>query len=225
MSLRFRRHDRLHPRSTSAGGAVERLADAWDAGPRTYLGLFVAGFPNLFIVAGPGSPSVLTNMVALDRAACELDRRLPRTSRRARAAGDRGDGGCAGGLGGSRATLADHTVYPTLQLLVPGRQCAGQGAGVHAPTSASRPMWRSARRWWRGAMRASRSARWPTPDKRQDCPLGRPAAAKVGLQGARRSSETPYVRARNHDAACAVRRPPRRAHGLLRGRAARRACR
>jgi cyclohexanone monooxygenase len=41
----------------------ERLADAWQAGPRTYLGLMVAGFPNLFTITGPGSPSVLTNMI------------------------------------------------------------------------------------------------------------------------------------------------------------------
>jgi len=40
-----------------------RLRDKWDAGPRTYLGLGVAGFPNLFTVSGPGSPSVLTNMI------------------------------------------------------------------------------------------------------------------------------------------------------------------
>jgi len=39
------------------------LADAWNEGPKTYLGLGVAGFPNLFLVTGPGSPSVLTNMV------------------------------------------------------------------------------------------------------------------------------------------------------------------
>jgi cation diffusion facilitator CzcD-associated flavoprotein CzcO len=39
------------------------LKDKWADGPRTYLGLTVAGFPNLFIVAGPGSPSVLANMV------------------------------------------------------------------------------------------------------------------------------------------------------------------
>ena len=49
-----------------AGGV--RLADAWEAGPRTYLGLQVAGFPNLFTVTGPGSPSVLTNMpVAIEQ--------------------------------------------------------------------------------------------------------------------------------------------------------------
>ena len=35
----------------------------WHAGPRTYLGLGVPKFPNLFIITGPGSPSVLTNMV------------------------------------------------------------------------------------------------------------------------------------------------------------------
>jgi cyclohexanone monooxygenase len=39
------------------------LKEAWSAGPRTYLGLNVAGFPNLFTITGPGSPSVLTNML------------------------------------------------------------------------------------------------------------------------------------------------------------------
>jgi cyclohexanone monooxygenase len=39
------------------------LADAWAAGPRTYLGLGVVGFPNMFTITGPGSPSVLTNMM------------------------------------------------------------------------------------------------------------------------------------------------------------------
>jgi len=44
-----------------AGGLP--LKDKWSAGPRTYLGLCIAGFPNLFTVTGPGSPSVLTNMM------------------------------------------------------------------------------------------------------------------------------------------------------------------
>jgi cyclohexanone monooxygenase len=39
------------------------LRDAWAHGPRTYLGVSSAGFPNLFFVTGPGSPSVLSNMV------------------------------------------------------------------------------------------------------------------------------------------------------------------
>ena len=40
-----------------------RLADAWAEGPRTYLGLSVHGFPNFFMITGPGSPSVVSNMV------------------------------------------------------------------------------------------------------------------------------------------------------------------
>ncbi|MEZ0363066.1 flavin-containing monooxygenase [Mycobacterium sp. pUA109] len=43
------------------GGAT--LNDAWAGGPLTYLGLGVPGFPNLFNMTGPGSPSVLANMV------------------------------------------------------------------------------------------------------------------------------------------------------------------
>ncbi|MBF6440382.1 flavin-containing monooxygenase [Nocardia cyriacigeorgica] len=39
------------------------LNDAWSDGPKTYLGLGVTGFPNLFNLTGPGSPSVLANMV------------------------------------------------------------------------------------------------------------------------------------------------------------------
>jgi cation diffusion facilitator CzcD-associated flavoprotein CzcO len=40
------------------------LRDQWKNGPHTYLGLAVADFPNLFIITAPGSPSVLTNMIA-----------------------------------------------------------------------------------------------------------------------------------------------------------------
>ena len=44
------------------------LAKEWEAGPRNYLGLQVAGFPNLFTITGPGSPSVLCNMpVAIEQ--------------------------------------------------------------------------------------------------------------------------------------------------------------
>jgi cyclohexanone monooxygenase len=41
----------------------QALADKWEAGPRTYLGLMTAGFPNMFMITGPGSPSVLSNMM------------------------------------------------------------------------------------------------------------------------------------------------------------------
>jgi cation diffusion facilitator CzcD-associated flavoprotein CzcO len=51
----------LGPDITGTDGI--KLREKWVAGPRTYLGLAIAGFPNLFIVTGPGSPSVLVNML------------------------------------------------------------------------------------------------------------------------------------------------------------------
>jgi cyclohexanone monooxygenase len=45
------------------GRAGRRLRDDWADGPHTYLGLASAGFPNLFLITGPQSPSVFTNMV------------------------------------------------------------------------------------------------------------------------------------------------------------------
>ena len=50
------------------GSDGRRLSEAWAAGPRTYLGLQTPGFPNLFTITGPGSPSVLCNMpVAIEQ--------------------------------------------------------------------------------------------------------------------------------------------------------------
>ena len=43
------------------GGVAIR--DKWARGPSCYLGVMPAGFPNLFTVTGPGSPSVLSNVV------------------------------------------------------------------------------------------------------------------------------------------------------------------
>ena len=39
------------------------LKTKWSEGPRTYLGLMSAGYPNLFLITGPQSPSVLTNVI------------------------------------------------------------------------------------------------------------------------------------------------------------------
>ncbi|MCP1767939.1 flavin-containing monooxygenase [Bradyrhizobium japonicum] len=46
-----------------SGPGGRTLNEKWAEGPRTYLGLMSAGFPNLFIITGPGSPSVLSNMI------------------------------------------------------------------------------------------------------------------------------------------------------------------
>jgi cyclohexanone monooxygenase len=45
------------------GRSGNTLNQKWAEGPRTYLGLMSAGFPNLFVITGPGSPSVLSNMI------------------------------------------------------------------------------------------------------------------------------------------------------------------
>ena len=45
------------------GRGGRALKDKWEDGPRMYLGLASAGFPNLFAITGPGSPSVLSNML------------------------------------------------------------------------------------------------------------------------------------------------------------------
>jgi len=46
------------------GRGGRSLREDWRAGPHTYLGVQIAGYPNLFTITGPGSPSVLTNMPA-----------------------------------------------------------------------------------------------------------------------------------------------------------------
>jgi cation diffusion facilitator CzcD-associated flavoprotein CzcO len=45
------------------GRGGRKLRDKWQYGPRAYLGIQTAGYPNLFTITGPGSPSVLSNMV------------------------------------------------------------------------------------------------------------------------------------------------------------------
>jgi cyclohexanone monooxygenase len=50
-------------RANITGRDGRHLADKWEHGPVTYLGLALSGFPNLFTVTGPGSPSVLCNMI------------------------------------------------------------------------------------------------------------------------------------------------------------------
>ncbi|MET0189703.1 MAG: NAD(P)/FAD-dependent oxidoreductase [Pseudonocardia sediminis] len=51
----------LRPEITGRDGLT--LRQAWSEGPKTFLGPFVHGFPNFYIVAGPGSPSLLSNVL------------------------------------------------------------------------------------------------------------------------------------------------------------------
>jgi len=50
-------------RPTIRGTDGVTLAEHWVGGPLTYLGIGIAGFPNMFLVAGPGSPSLLGNVI------------------------------------------------------------------------------------------------------------------------------------------------------------------
>ena len=53
----------LYGANISDGDGVP-LSEYWQRGPHTYLGLMTSGLPNLFLLTGPGSPSVLANMFA-----------------------------------------------------------------------------------------------------------------------------------------------------------------
>lgn len=98
----------------------------WAGGPRTYLGLATAGFPNLFLISGPGSPSVLTNMM------CSIEQHVEWI-------GDclerlRGDGVAA--IEATRAAedawvdhvnaVADLTLYPTCNSWYLGKNIPGK---------------------------------------------------------------------------------------------------
>ena len=108
------------------------LKDAWSEGPKTYLGLTVAGFPNLFTITGPGSPSVIGNVITnceyhvdwIAECLTHMRRRNPRHDRARR----RG----AGRLGRARRRSRRPHALPQSQFLVPGRQHSRQAARVHA---------------------------------------------------------------------------------------------
>ena len=110
------------------------LKDFWaDEGPLCYLGLAVAGFPNLFIVQAPGSPAPASNFVAAleqhvewigDCIAYLRDQRLP---------DHRGAARGAAGMDRAHhvARRADGARPPVLQLLVQRRQRPRQETDVH----------------------------------------------------------------------------------------------
>ena len=106
------------------------LREAWAEGAHTYLGLGVAGFPNLFLVNGPGSPSVLTNMVVaieqqVDWIAGCLDYLGRHGSQRIEAIEPGSER-----VGDAREQRCRHHCVPGLQLVVPGVQRPRQAPGV-----------------------------------------------------------------------------------------------
>jgi cyclohexanone monooxygenase len=98
----------------------------WAAGPVSYLGLAVAGFPNLLTVTGPGSPSVLSNMrLSIEQHVDWIADCLGHLSRR-------GVATIEADAGGARACAGRPDPAARGGVLVHGRQRAGQAPGVHA---------------------------------------------------------------------------------------------
>ena len=119
----------VHP-ITGRGG--KSLSDVWASGPQTYLGLTVAGFPNLFMITGPGQPVGAVEHGGVDRAACRLGGRPADGDARGRLHHHRGDRDGAGRLGAAHGRLCDADAASAGQHLVHGRQRSRQGAGRDA---------------------------------------------------------------------------------------------
>ena len=108
------------------------LKQKWADGPVTYLGLTTVGFPNLFMITGPGSPSVLSNMaVSIEQHVDWIADRLALAARQ-RLRHHRADPDRRGRLGAARQRLRRHHAVPDGELVVHGRQRARQAAGVPA---------------------------------------------------------------------------------------------
>jgi cation diffusion facilitator CzcD-associated flavoprotein CzcO len=108
------------------------LKDKWATGPQTYLGLTTVGFPNLFFITGPGSPSVLTNMVVSIEQHADWVLDFPRSPERKRIRSHRAHRNGRSRVDATRQRLRRHHPVPGRKLLVYGRQCAGQATGFPA---------------------------------------------------------------------------------------------
>ena len=115
-----------------AGRNGDQLSDRWADGPSTYLGLTAAGFPNLFLVTGPGSPSVLSNMAVSIEQHVDLAAEMMTHLRDNGFRRDRTDRSGRGRLDAARRRLRSHHAVPSGQLVVPRREHPRQTERVHA---------------------------------------------------------------------------------------------
>ena len=103
------------------------LKDKWAAGPETYLGLMTVGFPNFFMITGPGSPSVLSNMaVSIEQhvdwiSACLDDMRTRRLRHDRTDTDRRGGDGCK-----HNNEFADLTLMPSANSWYMGANVPGK---------------------------------------------------------------------------------------------------
>ncbi len=102
------------------------LSQAWEHGADCYLGLMTAGFPNLFMITGPGSPSVLTNMVASIEQHVEwVCRALADLTERGLTSIEAAHEAQAGWMD-HVAQVADFTLYPTADSWYTGANIPGK---------------------------------------------------------------------------------------------------
>ena len=116
------------------------LRDKWAEGPKTYLGLQAAGFPNMFMITGPGSPSVLSNMPVsieqhIDFIADFITWMRQRGIQTAEA-----DPQAEEAMGRPRQRSRQHHPLRPRQLLVPRRQHPRQTPRLHALPRRRRPL-------------------------------------------------------------------------------------
>ncbi len=110
----------------------QTLNQKWAEGPKTYLGLMSAGFPNLFIITGPGSPSVLSNMIVSIEQHVDWITDCIAYMRGTRPRHHGGEPGGRGQLGGACQRGRPRHALSAGQFLVHGRQHPGQAADLHA---------------------------------------------------------------------------------------------
>ena len=132
------------------------LACAWAEEPKTYLGLAVPGFPNLFTITGPGQPVGAVQYAGVHRAARGVDRRLPGLPPRARHGHDRGAAGRDAVVDRSRAGGRQLHLVPEGGVVVHGRQHSRQAAAVPALYRRGRQRPRQVRRGRRQRIRRFR---------------------------------------------------------------------
>ena len=123
------------------------LRDKWADGPRTYLGLTCAGFPNLFTITGPQSPSVLSNMpVSIEQHVDFIARIIDRPARPRR--DDHRAHGRRPRTPGSRTTRArpSATLFPTADTWYMGANIPGKPRVFMPNLGLRRPLPRQVRR-------------------------------------------------------------------------------
>jgi hypothetical protein len=108
------------------------LKDAWSEGPQTYLGLTVKGFPNLFTITGPGSPSVIGNVITNCEYHVDWIAECLTHMRQHDLATIEPDGEAQIAWGRHVAEVADRTLFPKANSWYLGVNIPRQATGLHA---------------------------------------------------------------------------------------------